>query len=142
MNVLTISGNLGKAAEKRCIANGNTLLSFSIPMKSGYGDREQTHWVACTLWGKRAEGTLGEHLHKGTFCVVSGECGMKTYTRKDGTDCSQITINVREISFTNPKSHADHQAPLPGGGTINEQVELDDEIPFISWCDINNKQTF
>ena len=48
MNVLTASGNLGKDAEVRS-AGGTSVASFSVAMKSGYGDKQQTIWLDCSL---------------------------------------------------------------------------------------------
>ena len=72
MNVLTITGHLGRDAEVRYTANQKAVCSFSVPMKSGYGDREQTDWVSCSFWGQRGE-SLAPHLLKGTLVAVSGE---------------------------------------------------------------------
>ena len=78
MNVLTVMGNLGRDANVRQ-AGGTTVANFSIAVKSGYGDNEQTVWVDCSLWGRQAESRLVEYLTKGQQVVVSGEMGTREY---------------------------------------------------------------
>jgi single-strand DNA-binding protein len=65
LNVFTFTGNLGRDSEKRYTNNGDPILSFSVGVTSGYGDKKVTTWVNCNLWGKRAE-SLHEHLRKGS----------------------------------------------------------------------------
>ncbi len=48
MNVLTVSGNIGRDAEVRN-AGGTAVAGFSLAMKSGYGDKAQTIWLDCSI---------------------------------------------------------------------------------------------
>jgi single-strand DNA-binding protein len=93
MNVLTISGNIGRDAEVRN-AGGTNVASFSLAMKSGYGDKAQTIWVDCSLWGKQAESGLVQYLKKGQFVVVSGEMGTREHEGK-----TYITLRVEKVTL-------------------------------------------
>ena len=42
MNVFTFSGNLGRDAEQRYTAGGDSAVSFSVAVKSGFGDKAVT----------------------------------------------------------------------------------------------------
>lgn len=120
MNVLTISGNLGRDAEVRSTNNGTSLLAFSVPMKSGFGEREQTSWIDCTLWGKRAEGGLSQHMTKGTPVCVSGELSTEEYEGK-----TRLKLNVNDVTLMGKgqaRSEPEPQAEPAG--------DLDDSIPF------------
>ena len=64
MNLLTVTGNLGRDAEVKSVG-GSTVANFSVAMKSGYGQNEQTIWLDCALWGKQAEGSLPSYLVRG-----------------------------------------------------------------------------
>jgi len=106
MNVLTISGNLGKDAVVRK-AGDQSVAGFSIAMKSGYGDKAQTMWVDCSLWGKQAESGLVQYLKKGQFVVLSGEMGTREHEGK-----TYITLRVVSVTLGG-KSEASHPAQPP-----------------------------
>lgn len=98
MNVLTIVGNLGRDAEVRN-AGGTSVAGFSVAMTSGYGEKKQTIWVDCSLWGKQAESALPNYLKKGQQVSVSGEMGTREYEGK-----TYITLRVSQITLCGSKS--------------------------------------
>ena len=91
MNNWTVSGNLGRDAEVKTVG-GSTVANFSIAVKSGFGQNEQTVWVDCALWGKQAEGKLPSYLVKGQKVCVSGELGTREHNGK-----TYITLRVNNI---------------------------------------------
>ena len=139
MNLLIITGNLGKDADQRFTPSGTAVLSFSVAVKSGYGDKEKTNWVKCTIWGKRAEGGLVPYLKKGTQVAISGEFSMNEW-EKDGEKHSMPEINVNTIDLiggkkvtpTGTKSGAGEESGQTP--TTQEKPEpkddFDDDIPF------------
>ena len=50
MNVFTFSGNLGNDCRTNTVS-GQTVVNFSVACKSGFGDKAQTNWIDCALWG-------------------------------------------------------------------------------------------
>jgi single-strand DNA-binding protein len=93
-NVFSFTGTLGRDAERKNIS-GFTLLEFAVANNIGYGDKQKTLWVRCQVWGKRAEGALGDYLLKGTKVFVSGELDLNEYQGKDGTNKSTLTLNAK-----------------------------------------------
>lgn len=93
MNVFTASGNIGRDAEVRS-AGGASVAGFSLAVKSGYGDKAQTVWVDCSLWGKQAESGLVQYLKKGQFVVVTGELGTREHEGK-----TYITLRVNNVTL-------------------------------------------
>ena len=93
MNVFTASGNIGRDAEVRN-AGGTSVAGFSLAVKSGYGDKAQTVWVDCSLWGKQAESGLVQYLKKGQFVVVTGELGTREHEGK-----TYITLRVNNVAL-------------------------------------------
>ena len=83
MNTWTFTGNLGRDAEQKFLPNGTALLSFSVAVKSGYGEKAKTTWVNCGLFGKRAEGALAQYLVKGAQVCINGEAYLDEW-EKDG----------------------------------------------------------
>ena len=93
MNVFTASGNIGRDAEVRN-AGGTSVAGFSLAIKSGYGDKAQTVWVDCSLWGKQAESGLVQYLKKGQFVVVTGELGTREHEGK-----TYVTLRVNNVTL-------------------------------------------
>ena len=123
MNVWTISGNIGNDCRKGN-AGGTAVVNFSVAVKSGYGDKAQTVWVDCSLWGRQAEGKLPDYLVKGQQVVVSGELGTREHESK-----TYITLRVASIDLVGGKSEGASQAPAPRPQQTPEP-DLDDSIPF------------
>ena len=133
MNVGTFTGNIGKDAETRFTKSGTAIASWSIAVKSGYGDNEKTTWIKCLLWGKRAEGGLIPYLTKGTQIAVSGEISLSEWTNKDNETRTTLELNVNEIDLIGGKPQGQQspsqaaQAPAPAP---HQDDEFSDQIPF------------
>ena len=108
MNVFTFSGNLGRDCATNNVS-GTAVCNFAVAVKSGYGDKEQTHWVDCALWGKQAESRLPEFLKKGKKVMVSGELGTREHEGK-----TYLTCRVQSIDLAGD-SGGQQQSQQPGG---------------------------
>jgi single-strand DNA-binding protein len=105
VNVLTIVGNLGRDAEQR-YAGDRPVISFGVAMKSGFGDKAQTIWVDCSLWGKQAESSLYTYMTKGSQVSVSGEMGTREHDGK-----TYVTLRVSQITLCGGKPEGQQAAP-------------------------------
>lgn len=81
MIVTTVVGNLGADCRTNTVS-GTAVCNFPVAGKSGFGDREQTLWFDCALWGKQAESKLVDYLKKGQLVAVSGELGEREHDGK------------------------------------------------------------
>lgn len=108
MNVFTFSGNLGSDC-RIGNAGGTPVCNFSVAVKAGFGQNEQSIWIDCSLWGKRAEGGLPNYLLKGQKVMVSGELGTREHEGK-----TYLTCRVNEIDLAGGKNEGGHGAQ--GGG--------------------------
>lgn len=128
MNLLAITGNLGKDCRTATTQGGTAVCNFTVAVKSGFGDREQTLWVDCSLWGKQAESRLPEYLVKGAQVAVTGELGTKEHEGK-----TYLTCKVSSIDLVGGKREAQQQAPQQqstGDGEFFDSEEDADSIPF------------
>ena len=107
MNVLVVSGNIGKDAVKRD-AGGTAVVGFSVAMKSGYGEKAQTIWLDCSLWGKQAESGLVQYLKKGQFVVLSGELGTREHEGK-----TYLTLRVNDVTLGGKSEQSNQQPQQP-----------------------------
>ena len=148
MNSLTITGNLGKDAETRYLADGTAVCGFSVA--DSMGREKPSIWWNCALFGKRAE-SLGQYLTKGQQVTVIGTVTEREFTDKDGLKRKSMDVRVQDIALQGGKRDAaPQQAPRQGHpsqryGSAQEQApqrqatkpaggggfeDMDDDIPF------------
>lgn len=120
MNSITIAGRIGKDAVIRATAKGESVAGFSVGTDVGYGDKKQTLWFDCSIWGKRAE-SLAIHLTKGSSVTVIGELSTREHEGK-----TYLSVRVSEIALQGGKK--DSEAPKPAKPATKPQA--DDFDPF------------
>ena len=97
---ITAHGNLGKDPESKQV-NDMQVASFSLAVRTG---KDETTWIDCTVWGKRAE-TVVNYLHKGDKITVAGNGKVRVYQKKDGTEGRSLDLRVSD--FTLPPKKED-----------------------------------
>lgn len=125
MNHITLVGRTGRAAQTRYTQAGQPDTSFPLAVDSGFGDRRQTLWFDCTLWGERGE-RIAQYIRKGARLTVMGELGTREH---DGR--THLTVRVTDLDLP-PKSEA-AEAQGTTAETIPTQPDSepdDDRIPF------------
>jgi len=132
MNNWNFTGNVGKDSTLKYTPKNDAVLQFTVAVKSGFGANENTTWVTCNLWGKRAE-SLEQYLKKGQQVAVSGEVNNRKWQDKEGADRYSLEVRVNEIDLVGQRS-TNSDARQPGQSTEkqNEQsTDFDEEIiPF------------
>lgn len=93
MNVFCFTGNLGGDVKVNS-TGGSTVANFSVAVKSGFGDKAQTMWIACALWGKQAESRLIDYLTKGQQVAITGELSNREHDGKTYLQVRVSTINL------------------------------------------------
>jgi single-strand DNA-binding protein len=109
MNKFILTGNLGNDHEMKHLPNGDALCEFSVGVKSGFGDKEKTLWVKCSMFGKRAAGQLPQYLVKGTKVCISGELSMDEW-EKDGVKNKMLKLRVEDLDLIGAKQDGQQQA--------------------------------
>lgn len=132
MNAWNFVGNLGKDAETRYLQSGDPVVSFSVGVKAGYGDKATTTWARCSMFGKRGE-AVAPYLVKGQQVAISGEASLREYTDKQGQQRASLEVRVNDLTLVGGKREAQQapqaprqQAPQQAGGF----GDMDDSIPF------------
>lgn len=93
MNLFAFTGNIGGDVKVNN-AGGTAVANFSVAVKAGYGDKAQTIWIACALWGKQAESKLVDYLVKGQGVAVSGELSTREH---DGKTYLQVRVGTIDL---------------------------------------------
>ena len=130
MNVFTVTGNLGQDAEVKQV-NTTTVCNFSVAAKAGFGDKAQTIWLDCALWGKQAESALPGYLVKGQQVAVSGE--LSTFESEKGKTylklrCNSVDLVGKKDDSAKPAPAQTPPAQAPAQATPVDDFE--DDIPF------------
>lgn len=137
MNCWCITGNVGKDAVVRQVKD-TSATSWSLAVKSGYGAREQTLWVDCTMWGDRGE-RIAEYIRKGDPLGVTGEVGTREHDGK-----TYLTLKVSDVTLLGGKREggessrpARGQGRNPNAGSSRGPMDTpvdddfsDSDIPF------------
>lgn len=146
MNYAHFAGRLGHDASLRSTPDGKPVLNFSLAVDTGWGDRKETLWVDCTLWGERGE-KLAPHLSKGKAVTIAGDVGLRTWDKRDGSAGVAITCNVQRLTLQGGGSSGEPASsgaefdwkaaeqreaakPRPIAALAAGQPSFDDDIPF------------
>ena len=132
----TFNGNLGRDAELKFSQGGMAILSFSVGVSTGYGDRKNTHWVRVSVFGKQAEGLGKLELKKGTAVIVAGELSTREYEGK-----TYLEVRANDVQLIGKRE------PTGGGGHVPAQrssevpqsdlgADFDDAIPFVTCVEL------
>lgn len=138
MNVWNFTGNIGRDCEQKYTPNGDSVVSFSVGVQSGYGGKKATTWARCEMWGKRGE-AVAPYLLKGQLVGVSGEVTNREYQDKDGNKRTSLDVRVNDLTLLGKKDGASappeqrqpaakpQSAPQQSGGGFDD---MDSDIPF------------
>lgn len=123
MQVTMIAGNVGKDAVLRRTSNGDAVLGFSVAVDNGKdknGNKRDSTWYRCSVWGKRAESLEG-YIKKGTKLALTGRVGADVY---EGN--ASLTLTVNELTFmgggSQDRSEQAYEAP--------QRENIEDDIPW------------
>ena len=139
---ITVAGRLGKDSELRQ-AGQSQVLSFSVAGDTGFGDRKQSHWFNCSLWGNQGA-ALEQYLKKGQQVTVIGEYSEREY---DGKQYKELRVNQIELQGSKgdnqqqpqqsnqvPNPYAQQMAQNAQGmqDTINQQFARQNQNPAMN----------
>lgn len=143
-NVFSFHGTVGRDAEVRYLPSGQAVLNVTVANNIGFGDKQQTLWIRCAMWGKRAEGQLQNYLKKGQQVFVSGELSQSEYRAQDGSTKTSLELNANIIDLVGKRNESNlppqqnNQSSGAQGQSSAQQAPshdnfdapYDDDIPF------------
>lgn len=131
MQIITISGFLSKDAEKRQTQSGDNVTSLNVPVRQGFGDKEQTNWFRVSVWGKRAE--YAGKARKGDALFATGELTIGEYNGKP-----QYEVRASDFTVIRSEPKPDQREPDGSRGHADHgrqdslADDLNDSIPFVT----------
>jgi single-strand DNA-binding protein len=96
-NNISFVGRLGSDAELKKVGD-HTILELNVANNTGFGDKKETTWFKCTIWGSRGE-KIQSYLTKGKQVFISGELTLRKFTNKEGVEKTSAEIKVDNIDF-------------------------------------------
>lgn len=100
MNVVVLSGRVGKTPEARNTPSGQKAVQFSIANdrkdKSG---NKVTDWFACTAWGNTAN-FVEQYVKQGSAVEVTGSLQTRSWETEDGQKKTIYFILVDKVNFS------------------------------------------
>ena len=132
MNAWQFTGNIGKDAESRFLPNGDPVVSFSVGVKSGYGEKATTTWARCAMFGKRAE-SVSQYLTKGQLVGISGEVTLREWNDKEGQKRNSLEVRVNDLTLLGKKDGQQAAQPrqqAPAQQQADTFGDFSDDAPF------------
>jgi len=100
MNIVVLSGRVGKTPEVRNTPTGQKAVMFSIAIdrkdKSG---NKITDWFSCTTWGSTAD-FVEKYVKSGSAVEVSGSLQTRSWETDDGQKKTIYFVLVDKVNFS------------------------------------------
>ena len=130
MNIISLTGNLGRENEVKQLSSGTTVLNNSIGVRSNskVGGEYKTSWFNISIFGKSAE-IFNQYTKKGSKVFLTGEVRIRDYQKNDGTTGMSVDLIVNNFEFldsANGNSNANgngYQNNANAGGFNNVQQQ-------------------
>jgi len=119
----TICGMLSRDAEvKMTLDNGTDIIDMSVPVKNGFGDKEETIWYNIT-WFKKDSDKVIQLLQKGSIISCNVRQSIHKVVDTNGNEKTYqnwVVVGMVDI----------HTAPSQKDETGWKNDQPDDSIPF------------
>ena len=117
MNIISLTGNLGRDNEVKQLSSGKTVLNNSIGVRSNakVGGEYKTSWFNISIFVKSAE-IFNQYTKKGSKVFLTGEVRIRDYQKNDGTTGMSVDLIVNNFEFLDS---ANGNSNSNGGGYQN-----------------------
>lgn len=135
MNILTVSGNLGREWDTKYTQDGKAVASNALAIRRYDGS---SFWLKVTIFGKRAE-TATQYSVKGDRFACSGQLDLQEYETKQGEKRTTAVLTVSDFDLPprqGQKPAAAEQVERAFGADPKKtrkdyaNTVADDDIPF------------
>lgn len=121
MNIITITGNLGRDPEVRHTQSQVPVCNFSVAQTESYKDKagemqKNTTWFKVLAWNKLAE-NCDKFLAKGSKVLVTGKMTMRPW-EKDGVNMESWEIVANNVEFLSPPKEQKEEKSQPNADEI------------------------
>lgn len=133
MNVIVVTGRLGKDPETRATSSGSMVCSFSLAVSDSRAkEGDKPLWLTVVAWQKLGE-ICQKHLIKGKLIAVTGRLQVREFegSRGKGTAIEIVANNVEFLSSGEQRPAAQPAAPAQATtGKSTPYSPNDEDISF------------
>ena len=128
MNIVILTGRLGKDIELKQTQTGKSVVSFSLAVTRS---KEETDWINCVAWNQTAE-LMYQYLGKGSLIGVEGRIQTRNYEGRDGRKVYITEVVVDRVEFLESRKNEDdyEQQSDPLQRQAPELNITDQDLPF------------
>jgi single-strand DNA-binding protein len=151
---LQVIGNIGKDCVVNNV-NGKSVINFSVAHSEKFKDaqgqqKDKTIWVECAYWTDRT--AIAPYLKRGQQVYAEGVPDIRTYTTKEGTPGSSLSLRITTVQLIGGRSEGQgnevsggsssyqnnqggynqpsYNQPSRANVSSNEITEPSDDLPF------------
>lgn len=136
MNVVIISGRLGRDPEIRYTQNNTAVCKFTLAVSRQLSKEQREHggpdvdWIGITVFGRQAE-ICEKYLSQGSMVTVSGRIQTGSYKDKEGRTVYTTDVIANRVEFGSYKSDGQQsQGGNGNGGSKNYSTSpMPDDYP-------------
>lgn len=137
LNNVSLIGRITREIELKRSTSGLAVVNFTLAVNSARKDADgnnHTNFIPCTIIGKGAE-NLVKFCHKGSLIGISGNIESRTYTKKDGTTNTAISVFINNVEYCDKKERSSSKEKEPENGIddiYKEELQdlSDEDLPF------------
>jgi single-strand DNA-binding protein len=122
MNLVIVTGRLGKDLELRYTGGGKAVANFSLAVDSGTGENKKTEWINVVAWESNAIAAQ-TYLKKGDKTTVTGRLQTRKWQDKEGKDKFTTEVIAFSVGFPEAPSGKRTEPDKP-------YEPADEDIPF------------
>ena len=130
-NKVILIGNLTRDPELSFLQSKTAVCEFGLAVnrkwKSDAGEKEETCFVDCRIYGKSAE-TFKQYMAKGRAVLIEGRLQFDQWEGKDGSKRSKHRVIATNFQFLGDKGQA--VRPRPPATEAEVPEPSGDDIPF------------
>ncbi|MFA7180830.1 MAG: single-stranded DNA-binding protein [Bacteroidales bacterium] len=132
-NTVILVGNLVRDPEMRYTPGGHAVANFTVAVNDGFGDKQDTDFIDCTIWRKTAE-AVTNYCQKGSKVLVQGKLKQQAWKDREGNNRKRVYVKAQRIEFLNTKAIPAKMEPEyeePGGGyAMDSNAFVEGDAPF------------
>lgn len=149
LNKVQLIGRLGADPEIKQMVNGKSVARLSIATSQSWKDKssgerkEKTEWHRIVIFNEGLVNVVQQYVKKGANIYVEGQLSTRKWkdesTGQDkysteivlqGYNSSLTMLDSRNSAGGNSNLVSENKSSLPNDNLNQENVDLDDEIPF------------
>jgi single-strand DNA-binding protein len=139
-NKVILLGNMTRDPQLTYLPSQTPVVEFGLATNRRWRgqdgtDREETCFVDCQMFGKRAE-VINKYLHKGAPIFLEGRLKFDSWQAQDGSKRSKLRVFVENFEFVGGGKSSSNSGGSSGGYSSGQDSggdfapPQDDDIPF------------